>query len=314
MTLRELHYLVALADKQNFGRAAELCHVGQPTLSMQLKKLEDYLEVILFERDNHHVSPTPIGEEVIERARIAIKAVEDIRELARQAHDPMDGVVRLGVIPTLGPFLLPRLFPVLKRSFPKLRLFLHEDLTAGLLDGLRNYRFDALLLSLPAGNGDIETLPLFREPFAVALPRGHPLAARSQIDREDLSHHKLLLLEEGHCLREQVLGIVGLAPAAQYEEIKASSIEMLRHLIAAGVGCTLLPALAALPGLGEDQTDSICFRPIAPPVPVRTVGMAWRRGYSRTATMKSLGRFLRANLPGPVEPISPAGADRSNAA
>ena len=313
MTLRELHYLVALADKQNFGRAAESCHVGQPTLSMQLKKLEDYLEVTLFERDNHHVSPTPIGEEVIERARIAIEAVEEIRELARQAHDPMDGVVRLGVIPTLGPYLLPRLLPIVRRSFANLRLVLHEGLTAGLLEGLRTYHFDAVLLSFPAGNGDLESMPLFREPLVAALPRGHPLAAGAQVGRDDLVHHNLLLIEEGNCLRDQVLGFCQPPSSAQPEDVKASSVEMLRHLVAAGIGCTLLPALVALPGPGGDLGDAICFRPLAPPVPARTIGVAWRRGYARTATVKTLGRFLHANLPEAVEPLPLTSGGRNDA-
>jgi LysR family hydrogen peroxide-inducible transcriptional activator len=311
MTLRELHYLVTLADKQNFGRAAEFCHVGQPTLSMQLKKLEDYLEVTLFERDNHHVSPTPIGEEVIERARIALEAVEEIRELARQAHNPMDGTVRLGVIPSLGPFLLPRLLPVLKESFPSLRLVLHEDVTPGLIEALRSYRLDALLVSLPLGNGDIDMLPLFREPLVVALPRGHPLAANSSIRKEELAQYKLLLLEEGHSLRQQVLGSLGLTSSAPAPEVEASSVEMLRQLVAAGIGYTLLPALASSPSVGETEPDSISFRPLAPPMPTRTIALAWRRGYARIATVKTLGRFLHANLPAAVEPIplSPLGAN-----
>lgn len=303
MTIRELSYLVALADKKSFGRAAEACHVGQPTLSVQLKKLEDYLEVTLFERDNHHVSPTPIGEEVIARARVALKALGEIRELARQARDPMDGTVRLGVIPTLAPFLLPYLLPSLKQCFPKLRLVLREDLGGRLLEGLRNFELDALVLSLPVGNGTIEFLPLFREPLILALPRGYPLAGRTAIHREDLARHTLLLLGPGHCLRDQVRDYLDLAPAVQPEEVDASGLEMLRQLVASGAGCTVLPVLAARSGIATGQCDAITLRPFVPPVPTRTLGMVWRRGYSRTPSILGLARFLHAHLPDAVEPL-----------
>jgi LysR family hydrogen peroxide-inducible transcriptional activator len=307
MTLRELRYLVALVDKQNFVRAAESCHVGQPTLSMQLKKLEDYLEVTLFERSNHHVSPTPIGEEVIEQARIALEAVDEIRDLARQARDPMDGPLRLGAIPTLGPYLLPPLLPALKRSYPRMRVSLHEDLAAPLLAGLRSYRFDALLLTLPVKNGDIVALPLFREALTLALPAGHPLDSREQIAGEDLDPASLLVLEEGHCLRDLALSLWPRSPEAQGGAPEASSLETLRQMVAAGLGWTLLPALAALPEVAVLKQGSVRLRAIAPPVPTRTVGIVWRSGYSRLATIRTLARFIQTNLPAGVEPINPGG-------
>jgi len=309
MTLRELRYLVALADKQNFTRAADSCYVGQPTLSTQLKKLEDYLDVTLFDRNNHCVRPTQIGTEIIARARLALEAVDEIRELAREARDPLQGSLRLGVIPTLGPFLLPPLLQNLKLCFPKLRLFLREDLLATLLDALRSYEMDALLLPLPVGNADITSLPVFREPFVVALPKEHPLTVKSHIAREELVQQKLLLLRKGHCLREQVLEICQPPLAGPFEEVEASSVEMLRQAVAAGVGCALLPALAALPSPGRGENDALCFRPIAPPAPTRTVGIAWRRGDSRSAAVRNLGRFLHANLPAAVEPLPFDGVD-----
>jgi LysR family hydrogen peroxide-inducible transcriptional activator len=313
MTLRDLRYLVALADKQNFTRAADSCYVGQPTLSTQLKKLEDYLDLTLFDRNNHHVRPTPIGKEIIERARVALEAVDEIRELARQAHDPLQGAVRLGVIPTLGPFLLPHLLQNLRQSFPRLRLFLREDLAATLLDALRNYELDALLLSLPVGNGDIESVSVFREPLLVALPKGHPLAAKSHIAREDLAQEKLLLLRKGHCLREQVLAVCEPPLSDPSEEVEASSLEMLRQAVAAGFGCALLPALAAASSSDRGETDALCFRPIAPPTPARTVGIAWRRGDSRSTAVRRLSRFLHANLPLGVEPLPLDGGDSESA-
>lgn len=304
MTIRELSYLVALADKKNFGRAAAICHVGQPTLSMQIKKLEDYLEVTLFERDNHHVSPTPIGEEVIKRARVALEALGEIRELARQARDPMDGTVRLGVIPTLAPFLLPHLLPALRHDFPDFRLVVREDPTTRLLDGLRSYELDAVLLSLPTGYGGIEVLPLFREPFVAILPKAHPLASGTDIPPEELCRHTLLLLGPEHCLRGQVSAYLANCLADRPDQIEASSLEMLLQLVAAGAGCSLLPALAASSDVVGGQSDSVCFRPLAPPVPTRTLGIAWRRGFSRTPSLLGFAGFLRTNLPIVLEPLS----------
>jgi LysR family transcriptional regulator, hydrogen peroxide-inducible genes activator len=299
---------VALADKKNFGRAAAICHVGQPTLSTQIKKLEDYLEVTLFERDNHHVSPTPIGEEVIKRARVALEALGEIRELARQARDPMDGTVRLGVIPTLAPFLLPRLLSALRHDFPDFHLVVREDPTARLLDALHNYELDAVLLSLPTEYGGIDVLPLFREPLTAALPKTHPLASATDILPEDLCNHTLLLLGPEHCLRDQVNAYLAKSlaerPDVIPDVIEASSLEMLLQLVAAGVGCSLLPTLAASPGVVGGQPDSVCFRSLAPPAPTRTLGIVWRRGYSRTPSLLGLARFLHTNLPTIVESLS----------
>lgn len=304
MTLKELRYLVALADQGRFGRAAEACHVGQPTLSTQLKKLEDYLGVTLFERNKHYLLPTPVGEEIIERARIALDVVEQIRQLARQGDDPMTGGLRLGVIPTLGPYLVPHLIPAIRHACPKLNLFLREDLTANLLERLRQGRLDALVLALPVNGDDIETMELFREPFMVALPAGHELEQKKQIREEELAGYNVLLLEEGHCMREQALAICGSTASTQREELKATSIETLRQMVAANVGCTLLPALAALPGVGSVQNGLVQIRPFAPPVPTRTIGVAWRLRYPREKTIRHLAKLILANLPGGVQAVS----------
>lgn len=303
MTLQELRYLVALADKGHFVRAAEACHVGQPTLSTQLKKFEDYLGVTLFERTRHHVVPTPIGEEIIKRARAALDAVEGIRELARQGRDPMDGPLRLGVIPTLGPYLVPHLLPAIRDTLPKLQWFLREDLTANLLERLRQYRLDALLLALPVQGDSVEVMPLFREPFVVALPRGHALARKERIEERELAGEKVLLLEEGHCLREQALAICGSTPSQERDELKATSLETLRQMVAAGAGCTLLPAMAALPGVGSVHNGMVQIRPFASPVPTRTVGLVWRHRYPGDATIRGLASVMLAHLPAQVEAI-----------
>ena len=306
MTLKELRYLVALADQGRFGRAAEACHVGQPTLSTQLKKLEDYLGVTLFERNKHYLLPTPVGEHIIERARIALDVVEQIRQLARQGDDPMDGPLRLGVIPTLGPYLVPHLIPTIREAYPKLRLFLREDLTANLLQRLRQGRLDALLLALPVFGDDLESIELFREPFCMALPAGHPLQQKKEIEESELAGENVLLLEEGHCMREQALAICGTVTSDEREELKATSLETLRQMVAAGVGCTLLPALATMPGVSTVQQGLVQIRPFAPPVPHRVIGIAWRHRYPREKTIKRLAEVVLKTLPSTVEPVAPS--------
>jgi LysR family hydrogen peroxide-inducible transcriptional activator len=294
---------VALADQGRFVRAAEACHVGQPTLSTQLKKLENYLGVTLFERNKHHLLPTPIGEEIVERARTALDVVEQIRELARQGHDPMNGNLRLGVIPTLGPYLVPNLLPTIRESCPRLHLFLREDLTANLLEQLRQGRLDAVFIALPIQGEDIDVMPLFREPFTVALPSGHPLTRKKVINERDLVGQTVLLLEEGHCMRDQALAICESAASSQREEFKATSLEMLRQMVAAGVGCTLLPALAVKPGVGSVQDGEVHIRPFGPPAPTRTIGIAWRHRYPLYKTVKILGEIILANLPVSVQAV-----------
>jgi LysR family hydrogen peroxide-inducible transcriptional activator len=301
MTLQELRYLVALADKGHFVRAAESCHVGQSTLSTQLKKLEDYLGVQLFERNKHRLMPTPVGAQIIERARVALGVVDEIREMARGCHDPMNGPLRLGVIPTLGPYLVPYVLPTIRELFPRLQLFLREDLTANLLERLRHGGLDALLLALPVSGEDLEMLDLFHEPFLVALPAGHVLERKRRISEKDLLGHSVLLLEEGHCMREQALAICGSANSAEREEFKATSLETLRQMVAAGAGCTLLPALAAMPGVGSVRNGLVQIRPFATPVPTRTIGLVWRHRYPREATIKQLAEVILNHLPTAVQ-------------
>ena len=304
MTLQELRYLVALADKGHFVRAAAACNVGQPTLSTQLKKLEDYLGVTLFERNKHRLLPTPIGNRIIERARRVLAVVEEIRHLAIGDHEPMSGPLRLGVIPTLGPYLIPHLLPALRSNFSNVQLFLREDLTSNLLDRLRQGSLDALLLALPVHGEDIEVMGLFDEAFVVALPKGHALAKQQHINEAALSGENVLLLEEGHCMRAQALAICGATSSDQREELKATSIETLRQMVAAGVGCTLLPQLAAIPGAGSINNGLVEIRRFKAPEPTRTIGLAWRHRYPREATIRSLGELILANLPSDVQPLA----------
>lgn len=301
MTLQELRYLVALADKGHFVRAAEHCNVGQPTLSTQLKKLEDYLGVILFERNKHRLQPTPVGDRIIERARKVLAVVDEIRDLAIGDHDPMHGPLRLGMIPTLGPYLIPHLLPAIRSTFSDLHLFLREDLTSNLLERLRHGSLDALLLALPVRGEELEVMSLFREAFVIALPKGHALASQRFVRESALHGENVLLLEEGHCMREQALAICGATASDQREELKATSIETLRQMVAAGVGCTLLPRLAATPGAGSIDNGMVEIRRFKVPEPTRTVGLVWRHRYPREATIRCLGELIRDNLPGVVE-------------
>jgi LysR family transcriptional regulator, hydrogen peroxide-inducible genes activator len=297
MTLQELRYVVALADKGHFVRAAEACHVGQPTLSMQLKKLEDYLGVLLFDRNKHHLRPTPVGEAIIEQARIALGVVDQIRQIAHRGQDPMNRPLRLGVIPTLGPYLIPHVLPPIRRGFPQLALYLREDLTGPLLERLRQGRLDALLLAIPVRGDDVDVLPLFFEEFVVALPNGHALTSKPQIDEHDLVREDLLLLEEGHCLRDQALAICHSRVSEQREELEATSIETLRHMVAAGAGCTLLPVLATSLGAGGMHDGLVTVRTLAPPAPTRTIGLVWRHHFPGEALVRRLGELVVEHLP-----------------
>lgn len=313
MTLQELRYLVALADKNHFARAADACNVCQPTLSAQLKKLEEYLGVTLFDRNRHLLLPTPTGAKIIDRARLVLELVEQIRQIARDGHDPMNGPLRLGVIPTLGPYLMPSLLRPIRDSFSKLHLLLREDLTSNLVERLRHGGLDALLLALPVQCEGIEALPLFREPFVAALPANHPLTAKAQISEDDLKAQNVLLLEDGHCMREQALAICGAVASVEREELKATSLETLRQMVAAGIGCTLLPKLAALPGVGSIPETLVQIRPLAAPTAKRTIGIVWRHSFPREATVRRLADLIAANLPAAVEPVNSAYLARPSA-
>ena len=207
MTLRELRYLVALADIGHFGRAAQACHVSQPTLSTQLRKLEDSLGVALFERTNKTLRITPIGEQIVAKARWVLDEADSIASLARRRSRPLTGPFDLGIIPTLGPYMLPWLLPPLERAYPDLELVVHEDLTERLLDQIKAHRLDAALMALPIDDGELNALPIFDEPFRLVLPPGHRLVGATGVNQSELSREHLLLLREGHCLRDQALEV-----------------------------------------------------------------------------------------------------------
>jgi len=301
MTLQELKYLVALADHGHFGRAAESCFITQSTLSTQIKKLEDFLGVTLFDRSLKRVAPTPIGREILQAARNIVEESERIRELARHAQDPMARTVHLGVIPTLGPYYLPHALTLVHRKYPGLRLLLREEMTQQILERLNAGTLDAGLLALPVADDGLRVEPLFYEPFFAALPAGHPLAKRDILKVNDIMAEKLLLLDEGHCLRDQALDVCGGGSRGR-EEVRATSLETLRQMVGLGLGLTLLPALAvdAAPRASKKAVE---IRPFRAPPPGRTIGLVWRRRAPFPETFERLALLLKSALPGGVEPV-----------
>jgi LysR family hydrogen peroxide-inducible transcriptional activator len=296
MTISELRYLVALANRAHFGRAAEDCHVSQPTLSTQIRKLEVYLGVTLIERNAKSFSLTAMGQEVVEKARKIVTQVDALLASTRTPQGPLTGPLNLGVIPTLAPYLLPRLLPLVKSHYKQLHLVVHEDLTGHLLERLRGYQIDAALLALPLDGGDFDEMPLFEEPFWFACPPRHPLAALKAVTEDDLQGEPMLLLADGHCLRGQALAACGRTDGEEaIDDFRAASLETICQLVAAGFGCTLLPALAARPPQGVEP--SFVIRPLHSINASRRIGLVWRRGYSKARDLMLLGELVRDNPP-----------------
>lgn len=294
MNLRDLRYLVALADTLHFGRAAEACHVSQPTLSAQIKKLEEYLGTPLVERRPRHITLTETGRRVVERARRLLKEADDIREVARATRDPLSGRLKLGLIPTLAPYLLPRVAPKIRRALPKLELMLYEYQTGPLLERVRNGEIDVGLLALPAESAGLASRALFAEAFVVAMPARHALTARKRIRVADLAGESLLLLEDGHCLRDQALEVCGASHIVESQDFRATSLETLRQMVAAGLGITLLPRLAAEGPFAAAR--GLTTRPFAPPTPQRTIGAVWRPSTTRAAAIESVCDVIASAL------------------
>ncbi|MFZ3261828.1 MAG: hydrogen peroxide-inducible genes activator [Thiobacillus sp.] len=301
MTLQELKYMVALADHGHFGRAAEACFITQSTLSTQIKKLEDFLGVTLFDRSLKRVTPTPIGQEILQAARSIVEESERIRELAKHAQNPMARTIHLGVIPTLGPYYLPHALTLVHKKHPDLRLLLREEMTPQILEHLANGKLDAGLLALPVSDDSLRVEPLFYEPFLAALPAGHPLAKRDTLKVSDIINEKLLLLDEGHCLRDQALDVCGSGSRGR-EEVRATSLETLRQMVAMGLGLTLLPALAVDAGPRVSK-KAVEIRTFKSPPPGRTIGLAWRKRAPFPETFERLATTLKATLPAEVEPV-----------
>ncbi len=292
MTLQDLRYVVALAEHGHFGRAAAACDIAQPTLSTQIKNLEQQLGVTLFERTTKSVSTTAIGAEIAARARHVLEEVDAIISVGRQTSGPLAGDFSLGVIPTLGPYILPWLVPALNRDYPELRLVLREDLTAPLLERLGSHGLDAALVALPAADSRMETLPLFDEPFWFAEPKGRKPATTKIMKEDELHGQRLLLLTEGHCLRDQALEICGTTGRDDEGDFRATSLETILQMVATGLGSTLLPAMAC----SDARARSVATRPLEPGVG-RRIGLVWRRSYPRSRDIHLLAKTLREHLP-----------------
>lgn len=288
MNLRDLKYLVAVADLQHFGKAAEACHVSQPTLSMQIKKLEEFLGVTLIERTNRQVMLTAIGRDIAAQAREVVTKAEQIEAFAKQSQDPLAGEFRLGAFPTLAPYLLPLIMPKLAQILPKLTPLLIEEKSATLLAQLKEGKIDAALLALPLEDDTVTVMPLFNEPFDLTVPQGHALASKESVTYDDIVPYSLLLLDEGHCLRDQALELCTRTGAKEAENFRATSLETLRQMVASGVGITLMPRLAAK----QAGTYPIVYIPFSGSVPSRRIGFVTRKTSPKAQIIEKLGGLI----------------------
>lgn len=301
MTLTELKYIVAVARERHFGRAAEACFVSQPTLSVAIKKLEDELGVQLFERGSSEVSITPVGSQIVEQAQRVLEESSAIKEIARQGKDPLVGPLRLGVIHTIGPYLLPLLVPKMIEDASKMPLLLQEHLTVKLLDLLKLGEIDVAVLADPFPNHGFMTQAVYDEPFVVAVARSHPWASRTAVASGELKNENMLLLGAGHCFRDQVLEVCpelsrySQATAGIQKTFEGSSLETIRHMVAAGIGITVLPWTAMPPGMFEDgrhEDRLLSYVPFVPTPPLRRVVLCWRKSFTRTAAIETLRQAI----------------------
>lgn len=288
--LKDLRYLVAIADTGHFGQAAERCFVSQPTLSAQLKKLEDYLGVPLVERQPRKALLTPAGAEIVARARRIVKASDEVVATAQAHREPLAGRLKVAFLPTIGPYLLPVVAPRLRKTLPQLELMLYEYQTATMLERLKAGEIDVGVLALPVDLDGLASQRLYDEPFVVAAPTDHPLAARKQLKVGDLKGATLLLLEDGHCLRDQALDICNRIDVHEKQDFRATSIETLRQMVASGAGLTLMPEFATR---GSHATPKgLVFKPFVKPVPTRSIGAIWRKSSPRTVAIDAVARVI----------------------
>jgi len=289
-TLRQLEYAVAVADHRHFRRAAAACAVTQPALSTQIRELEDQLGVRLFERGRAGVLITPEGRRLTEQARGILTATRELVEVGRALARPLAGPLRLGVIPTVAPYLLPAVLPGLQSAYPDLTLLLREDQTARLVERLAAGELDVLLLALEADLGDSAALPLFQDAFQLVVQRDHALARQRRVRERDLDGSALLLLDDGHCLRDQALSACHARGAREHANFRATSLGTLTQMVASGIAATLLPELALASEVAP-RAELVAI-PFEPPAPHRTIGLAWRRGTAREAEYRLLAPHL----------------------
>jgi len=307
MNLRDLKYIIAVAETRHFGKAAARCFVSQPTLSGQIRKLEEELGVTLFERSNRSVQITAVGEEILGHARQIMEQAEAIQQVSQRHQDPLAGPLRIGAIPTLSPYLMPLILAPLKKRHPQMQLVLSEEMTETLLQRLHRHEIDAALLATPTGSAELETLPLFDEPFWVAYPRNHPFYTRETITQADLDSENLLLLSEGHCLADQAMAVCHLQQRqaeGDMADLRAASLETLIQLVGAGYGITLIPALAMrsswISGSG------VVAQPLASGGASRRVALVYRHSFPRRAALQALTTVILDNLPNTVSPLTPS--------
>ena len=303
MTLTELKYIVAVARQRHFGRAAEACFVSQPTLSVAIRKLEEELGVVLFERGGSEVGITPVGLKVVNQAQRVLEESANLREVARQGHDPLLGPLRVGVIHTIGPYLLPRLVPTQIALTPQMPLLLQENFTVRLLELLRQGEIDCAIVALPIPESGLVVHPLYDEPFLVAVPKHHPWSKLKEINASDLKNETMLLLGIGHCFRDQVLEVCpelsrySAASEGIQRTFEGSSLETIRHMVASGIGVTVLPTSSlSMPGL---ENNLLTYIPFRKPIPERRVALVWRKSYPRTTAIEALINSVHeCGLPG----------------
>jgi LysR family hydrogen peroxide-inducible transcriptional activator len=305
MTLTELRYIVAVARERHFGKAAESCYVSQPTLSVAIKKLEEELEVVIFERGRGEVTLTPMGEQIVSQAQRVLEEASRIGHLAQQGQDQLAGPLRVGAIYTVGPYLFPHLIPALADAAPKMRLIVEENYTSILRERLKHGDLDVIIVSLPFDEPGILTMPLYEEPFVVLLPSSHPLTQASHVDPERLAAEQVLLLGAGHCFRDQVLDFCpdcyrsGKAQGELQQSLEGGSLETIRYMVASGLGVTVVPCTAA----GADQFSQrlLTIRRFTNHSPARQVALAWRRTFTRPDAVKAIARSIADHLPSCVE-------------
>jgi LysR family hydrogen peroxide-inducible transcriptional activator len=293
ITFRQLRYFESLARNKHFGRAAEDCGISQPALSMQIRELEQSLGAALVERRPNEVVLTELGAEVAQRARQLLTGASDLVDHARHQQKVLSGTLRLGVIPTIAPYLLPRVLSALQKQYPELKLELRETQTKVLLDELSRGSLHVLILALPAGDSEIETLHLFDDPFLLAVPAEDPMPAKTRVSARDVGQRQLILLEEGHCLRDQALAFCSMQDAETPAGLGATSLSTVMQMVANGYGATLLPKIAAD---NESPDKRVKLLRFAEPEPRRSIGLAWRRTSPRKVDFLALGQIVMRTL------------------
>ena len=303
MNIRDLKYIISVAETHHFGKAAERCFVSQPTLSGQIKKVEEELGVSIFERTNRSVEITPVGQEIIDHARRIMEQVDAIQQITRAYQDPLAGPLRIGAIPTLSPYLMPLILIPLRQQLPQMKLVLTEEMTEHLLERLHNHEIDAALLATPVDNHAFESIPLFDEPFWVAYPSGHRFYTKDKITVSDLKNENLLVLAEGHCLAQQAMEVCHIREQQddEYSDLRAASLETLIQLVAAGLGVTLIPALALRSGWMSGS--GVMVQPLANKQSSRRISLVYRSSYPRKAALEAFCQTIRENLPNTVHQL-----------